>query len=494
MDLKGIKPDSVILWGIGDFAKEYVYYLNEASIKLAACVDINHHGEKFRDIEILSPEEFCKNRVSFTDFPIIPTGRNKDNVSEFYNQCSEIINHYGIKDFKILHPSFLADFIDMNYQKKPVVIGFPGVGNQLFRAILTNLYQKPSISHNSKEQLFDKLAREHIYELKRTLDQAFFIYMDDNWSIAYPTSITTIYYSTTAKDGMITIDGLQAKPFLSLERIYQTHEVLNEEVVNHFKRFNNLIFFMIRHPLDILVSVAFKLTLFQEDRIDKLFYPELANDLYKSDSILREQWGLSRLNKIDWFEPIAITLRDYLINYLNVKQNVFTVRYEGLTTDPIENIFQICCQLNIDKSRNEIEMLWKKLGFKPIKKGGHYFRPGYGKWRLYFTKNHLDVLKKLGYDELLNELNYDVDWDHNILNPPAIVSPDKRLASCMREVNDVKTLELKTPFFPFSLEIRGKSSSMIEAAVRAFITPTAFPQHILSSTNIPAKPMINLVL
>ncbi|KJR41603.1 hypothetical protein MCHI_002501 [Candidatus Magnetoovum chiemensis] len=39
----------------------------------------------------------------------------------------------------------------------------------------------------------------------------------------------------------------------------------------------------------------------------------------------------------------------------------------------------------------------------------HLFRPGKDKWKRYFTKEHINIVKQLGYEDLLSELGYNAD-------------------------------------------------------------------------------------
>ncbi|MGY9106704.1 MAG: hypothetical protein ACKVG0_09265, partial [Alphaproteobacteria bacterium] len=55
-----------------------------------------------------------------------------------------------------------------------------------------------------------------------------------------------------------------------------------------------------------------------------------------------------------------------------------------------------------------IESLWNEWGNKPINEGsGHFWKPGLGKWRQYFSKVHMRILRNAGFGRTLEQLGYD---------------------------------------------------------------------------------------
>jgi hypothetical protein len=155
-----------------------------------------------------------------------------------------------------------------------------------------------------------------------------------------------------------------------------------------------------------------------------------------------------------WFKGVASILKDYLLSYLAIRERVHTVKYEDLLIRSEPSLAFICNSLGLDISENKKRELWDKVG-KPISPG-HLFRPGSDKWRKYLSKQHMEILHSMNYEELLSELGYSIDL-HVPRNQPEPLFLDQDLETFISELH---TSYIVADDLPGRLKVDGTSVEM----------------------------------
>jgi hypothetical protein len=317
-----------------------------------------------------------------------------------------------------------------------------------------------SLPNQYKEFRFANLAAEYFGELKNILDQPPISIGQRHESIF---SISSAYVAIDGT-GSICIRGFNTKQDL-FKSVFMGHEFLTESYLHHFERSNRKVFVALRNPLDVIVSNAFKLrysysNLYNHNRGLYLYEmisktnPDLATTLKDGKNVIREQWGLVRLNNMEWFKGVASILKDYLLSYLAIRERVHTVKYEDLLIRSEPSLTFICNSLGLDISENKKSELWDKVG-KPISPG-HLFRPGSDKWRKYLSKQHMEILHSMNYEELLSELGYSIDM-HVPRNQPEPLFLDQDLETFISELH---TSYIVADDLPSRLTVDGTSVEM----------------------------------
>ncbi len=421
------KPAEVILWGIGDFTKKYIHYLRESNIEIKACMDTYKHNNKFENIKLISPEEYNRRFKHYKDIPVVLTGRSRDGQDRFEEICIYAENHLEDDNATLLHPSFLADYTQFNYKDKVLITGFPGSGNILLRTIIDKLIEKIRIQNSMKESFFEKLAKEHHKKLTGYIDN--FFYFNGVWLSSYhPQNINYETYHACKKKGYIEICNLKSKKYL-LEKTPLTHERITNSFIDFTKRINSIFISAVRNPLDVIVSNAFKLD-------NAIVSMENKKGFNKSQSKFRELFGLSRINNLEWFENFSILVKEYYEELLVKQKKINMVKYETLISEPERTIKKIAGILEGDYKEEDIRKLWNQVGFKHlIPDKTHFFRPGVGKWKQYFTKQHTAILESLKYNKLLKELDYEdeIKSDRNISQCDEAIAEDIDLYLALHE-------------------------------------------------------------
>ena len=472
------KPEQVVIWGTGNLTHQFIPLLNESNIKIAAIVDSYNSGTIFDNHSVLSPQQYLST-VS-CKVPIVPTGRSKiENKSRFHDICMSIFNGFRFENIKILHPAFLSDFISLDYRAKPSIIGFPGSGNQLLHTILNELYVN-QIHHNSLENLFSSLAREHQTDIQIILDKNLNRFLSNPVSNIFSDSINNNSYEAHGIDGSMLISGIKGWPYLF--KNHQSHENISQHVIDKLTRINSRIFFALRNPLDVIISNAFKVNEFFDSGFNKA-NPEICNTLCDSNSKLREDLGILHLNNFEWFEKIATDLKTYMEDYLNLNKYLTTIKYENLLNNPRQTICLMMEKLDMDIKPDKADIIWEKAGLKPISGPGHFFRPGINKSLKYLNRNHHLILSSLGYDELLSNLGYTIDW--NITDAQKEI-PDKnpQLLSCLCQIRDTYKLSVQTKSGSGIFSISGTSKVLAKHFLDCLLSETNYFEQILDSALI----------
>ncbi|NQU87636.1 MAG: sulfotransferase domain-containing protein [Mariniphaga sp.] len=396
------KRREVILWGASDFTKSYLELTKESNINVLFIIDSNQSGIDFEGYKVISPEEYAKKSRQIESIPLVATKRSYENKGDFIKTLSEMSIYSKLENMDILHPSFLVDHIDLDYSEKAFIFTCNRAGSTLLWTIIERLLNKKSNSKlNNKEYLFEVLAREHFDTLIDYLDKTYYN-VNASFTAAGATSFKNIDYYGCKHDNFFFINPIRANRYI-FDNVHRSCSKPEKSILDLIKKKKYKLFAPIRNPLDIIVSNAFEI----EFLLIKMFSDR---QLDRTESSFRNTYGASRLGNIEWVESIAIYIKDFYEHLLNNIDNINTFKYEDIITEPIKSIHKISSILDVKCSENDLRDLWKEIGFKPLTKYKvHMFRPGADKWKQYLTKEHIDLLKYLRYDELLKELGYNID-------------------------------------------------------------------------------------
>lgn len=405
-EFKNIKQ--IILWGIGgfdhtinDFAINYINLVKQTDIKIICLVDKFLHNSSFEGIPILSEEEFLSKYDEYSSIPIIPIGRKKlDNSSAFKNIVKNIVNILNLDNPKILHPVFLADYLQLNYSNNIFQIGFGSAGNVLQITLLQNLLnlkEKKPLSND--EQLFSTLSKEHIKEVENILEGGFF-YNDFNSPNIGTRWFNRLSVALNTNENFLDIFGIKAMPYLH-QNITATHDFLFKETLEYFTNKNFKIVTPSRNPLEIIISTAFKIP--QSATLIGLITDQ------EGVSNIRESIAIERLNNDEWFTSMALYTKLYFEELIENKHLSHIMDYETLLKEPTLNISNLSKYLEIDVSSKQIDDIWGKIAHKSLmpKRKIHYCDPKKEKYKYYLTKKHCKILKNLNYGSLLQSLGYE---------------------------------------------------------------------------------------
>lgn len=371
------KPSQVIIWGLGSFTRQYIEYLNQADIKVAKCVDSQLYGTTVENIAIISPQQYADQFYLYKDIPLVITDIEQKGENTFNEHLEYLSNHPEINP-KILHPAFIADYIKLNHSGRIYCLGFMGAGNVLLQNVLIEIMNKYSRISSQKEQQIGYFAYHYLSGL-RTHVNDFFKGNDLPESTIGTFQEESCFVQLSSDWGnYIHFSGIITKNYL-YEDITGSHATISNQFLKILLERNYQVFLAVRNPLEIIVSFASK---------------------YSSPKYVK-----SIINNLDWFASTAIVIKKYYEDYCKF-QDIKLIKYEDLIFDSLKTIKYIAEILKVYITESEVESIWKKIGFKELRVR-HLWRPGIGKWKEYFTKTHIDILKSLGYENFLRELGYE---------------------------------------------------------------------------------------
>lgn len=262
---------------------------------------------------------------------------------------------------QILHPAFLADYY-RNPNRRYAIIGFPGSGNMIFQNIYAKLFPPQSVPMWAKEPLSAVIAQfalSYWSSLSNMIADAF----DDagRWQhVAGPSHARygAMYLGLRDQMAPAVVAGLPMRSHVWSNPWHTSHEPLTSESIAFFDKQNFHITQIWRHPLDLIVSNAAKITSAVGDRAPQLL---LQND--------------------DWMESILDDVEAYCKLIVEHKDAVSSLRYEELLATPVPMIRRMAEILDVTCDDGRAEEIWSSLDGRPLSASGHLWDPRAGKWR-----------------------------------------------------------------------------------------------------------------
>lgn len=301
------------------------------------------------------------------------------------------------------------------FDKKLLVIGPPRSGFTLLINVLTNIirysgYRFKQTEKRSFLKNFVPLAGHFLYS---ELEHFFKKYIDLSKLVLSPEFKLLVGGPKWVNGDMAYIrkyigiedEGCFLLVFIFPKQILDYYEVIHSHYNpifwlndNYYKSY--LKFASIRNPLDILNSSVFSINAMTGAYIFK-------HNLSDIDKI-REQLGLYKLTDLNVFEGLALWLKEYLKEFLKVKNNYFVMRWEDLITEPAKTIRKLASIIGLSISENMALEIWDKMKYRNLTRWHVLnFRKGIiGDWKNHLTNFHIEILKDLGYDVLCKELGY----------------------------------------------------------------------------------------
>lgn len=176
---------------------------------------------------------------------------------------------------------------------------------------------------------------------------------------------------------------------------YEPAVWLQDPYYRAYKKFSS-----IRNPLDILNSSVFSINALTGEYINRYIREPVPT--------VREELALYKLTDLNFVEGLTTPLIGYLNSFMEVKSHYTVIRWENLITEPEKTIRGISREAGVDVSIKMARAIWAEMKFKnQTTYHVHNFRKGIvGDWKNHLVNEHLEVLKDLGFDDLLRELDY----------------------------------------------------------------------------------------
>lgn len=351
---------------------------------------LSHNGLSFEAANI---DSVLANANS--DFTFIPS------VSNFADLLSASSKSKSANFPKIIHPiALMNQKLSLDFSNQYIVTGCNRSGTTLlFRAITSVLGYEVPKSLGACEQLIQSFANHYFTTLN---DKLATICADVGASFSKfgVTKFGTIDYHCAGEGTFGFLGAVSCKRYF-FDRVHKCYPINLNTLLPEIERLKLNHFVSIRNPLDILVSNAFE--------YEYIFYTVFADEVADChDDELRREYGKALLNDYNWFEMLAIYVQECIAASLNAPLKPFFIKYESLVDSPEKTIKNISQLMNVPLSTVQIKKIWDEIGFKPlVKYKSHMFMPEKReKWKYFLNKRHIDILIKLGYENLMTALGY----------------------------------------------------------------------------------------
>lgn len=185
---------------------------------------------------------------------------------------------------------------------------------------------------------------------------------------------------------------------------------INDSFYGDHKRFSS-----IRNPLDCITSAMFSLNALTSEYLQRYNITE--------HMPLREKLGASKLSDLNFFRSIMVHYLDYCKEFLEVRDEYRTIRWEDLIYSPEETIGNIARLAEIEIGNDVPKKVWSYIQFldtwskSGIVKLLDYVRPTFhkhniwigkkGHWKERLTNEHYEILIESGFNEILDALGYE---------------------------------------------------------------------------------------
>ena len=389
------KPARVTLWGVSDYADQYLGCLREAGVEPAAWVAAGHAGGTVHGVEALSAAEYARRCYLYPGVPLVLLAEGPDGAGGFDDALRTVVNELDLPG-PVFHPVALADHLRLDYAGHVVLGAFPGADDGLVHGLLTHLLAHHA-GHGSalgaRERLFTRLAGEyHFHTLRPAVDDLFDL-GGRHASVDSTISGDRIRIEMhLANDRLGMLCHLRSRTYLQ-ERVHATPEPMSAGAVERFRWLGFSMLVVVRHPVDVIVSAAATLS----------------------------RPPARALANLEWFRRMAEVVREYYAHVLEQQAHgLVPVRYERLLEAPAKTVREIGRAVDLDLGPAEAEATWDAVAFtRPggprgavvhggsLGRGaGHPWLPAPGAFRDVLGAAHVDLLRDLDYGALLDGLGY----------------------------------------------------------------------------------------
>lgn len=382
---KGDHDRHILIWGCSGNSKTLKSLADLAGFKTVGLVVEKPEVSEFNGSPVYGIQKII-NDHSFHQTPIIISSDGPiTGAGSFKNTLNLLCDEQKLPN-RVLHASCLLDYIKFPAHTNYVLTGYPGSGNLVqYRMLNEMLSGLGSGRSDAGMNLCSQLAADYYHSLMDYLNNSFKFGIDN---IESAVILRNAFYSGWEgrqnegfQDTYFRLYGLPSR-FYAMTNLHMTHEPLTAETLDFFRKRSLEIIVFLRHPLDIIISCASKLSRQEPETV---------------------------LSSPAWFASMIDILSRYFANYLEAKESITVFRYEDLLEEPIAHILRLAKAVNRNLSDQTASDLWERFGFKSLDPNSpqHLWRPGTNKWAQYLTPWHMDLLKKSELIGLASEFGYD---------------------------------------------------------------------------------------
>lgn len=365
------KPSHVTLWDPTEPGERDENILKSANIRI-----LEHVVGPVTDIRLSHPE-----------FPILIGSTTSGNAPLFQDAVSALYEQFGL-EADPLHFSALLNFGAVDLSGIQRVVGYPGSGNTIIETLRLKIHELAGVGRPVEPEAAILIDCAEIYQKTvRSLIKG--IFPEPRYTHLPEKHIASSGYLYMVSNGPDILEIIYRNPMHISSTTQLLHQFFSYDELEFYKSCRIKLLLAVRNPLDVILSNSNKINFGNPAPV---------------------------ISNLPWFESLSENIRNYYLRYMQILDEFFVMKYEDLMGNPSKEIDRLAGFLDMSLDDATIGGLWQQWGNKKIGEGGgHFWQPGAGKWRRYFTKDHLSILRRLGYESLLGDFGYDSSGltDHN---------------------------------------------------------------------------------
>ncbi len=363
------------------------YGLSKSGIK-QAIIALGGASSRVKEIPSVSKREFARLINSGGVELIVASYRVDADGDQFLAACDYAVRELGFSR-RCLHLSALCDIFQFP-ARRHLLTGIASSGNMIFQNLLEGILaydsSEPLLQTHAAGRLVASFALQHLESIRRLFSRT----IGD-------VAVTEVLASGTherygqclvqKEDQYCSLSGLPLRSFAWGSKWTSSHEPMMGPTVDFYKEQGYDIIYILRHPLDVIVSNAGKISsVLSGDRRPRL---ELDNQ--------------------QWFTDIVQTVCKHYEALSAHRRELKFVRYEQLMADPVEEIGRLASYVAVDLDAGARRSLWERLDGAPVAGKGHFWDPRAGKWKEHLGPVHRDIVLQSSLPELAQGFGYEID-------------------------------------------------------------------------------------
>lgn len=387
LDISPSKPNRVFLYGESQRLPTYIKFLNELDIEISGIIG----DSVFPEIQNVSREAAGRE----PDIPIIITAgslhlpviaatpNESDGSFLFKNLLSQLLTNETPNH--ILHPSFIADFIDIPLHNAAFISGPPGSGNILAQRIIAAIVRENWRTESDEEIFLSHICQNYDYQvLSHILESTYDLNVLRTEMMSFGLGFTN--YMIQCANDAININDIRSRRHI-YQKIYGTHQLLNESVIKKLRAVEYHQFVCQRHPFDSCISIQYKGSGGTE-KLDKIDIKMMFGDIAQRANFLKHVIDAGRNN-----------------------DDLFIIRYEDLLSKPSQTIVAIAAHMGISIVDEDADKIWQDIGMRPLPDAppGHFRDPKIFGWKNILDEKAVTELSNTHVFPIFRGLGYSID-------------------------------------------------------------------------------------
>ena len=399
--------DDLTVWDDGDAARVVVDLLRELGLEPAKLLRPGGRGDRNDTVLPVVGERALAAEVAekgpLTLFAGGSAGADGP-VDGFVRQLAALAENDRLVALPMRHAVSLVERVE--YEPHRVLVnGMPGAGNILLQRLVQLMQETtktPTI--NQQETLLGMFAwdyREALFAPIHEMVLRRHPGADTHLRLTARDFVTRGWVWPRPEDGepsgpagvprhRLLVSGLSA-PTCMHTTFHANHEPMHAGVAEHYRRRGYRAVITLRHPLDVMVSIAAKSTMRPNGE--------------------REPERL--LNDLDWFASVCDAATAYYRGYAELDgDDLLFVKYEELMADPMAQLRRLAAWLPADLNDEQLTEMWGQVADKSLTgRPEHYWKPGAGKYLKLLSREHVPIIEASGLAEAAAAMGYPVDLD-----------------------------------------------------------------------------------